>query len=164
VDGGLDRDGLMITVQNHTGNKLDWFLRTNVKMSTKQIAGGYTRVTLDIEIIDDVPSGEPDYILGDGSIVPVGGYRAMVAAYLPGWASNEEISGAPTILYGPDGPMRVMGTRVDVLRGGKTSFKVAFDAPPGHHIELLPSGRFFPTPIHVDGKVYSEDSGRSIPI
>jgi uncharacterized protein DUF4012 len=163
VDGSLARDGMMITIQNHAGNKLDWFLRSSVEITKEKKDLDFTRVTLHVRLDEPAaPAKEPAYIVGDGSIVPAGGYRALVAAYLPGWATNVKIDGAPTLLYGPDGPMRVSGTRVDVPAGGSTSFDISFDAPAGAHLVLLPSGRFFPTTIRVDGRTYAEDSGVSI--
>jgi uncharacterized protein DUF4012 len=164
VDGSLDHDGLMISIQNHAGNKLDWFLRSSVDVTAKKVVGGFARVTLAVKITDDVPPGEPPFVLGDGSIVPVGGYRAMVAAYLPGWATSVKVDGAPTILYGPDGPMRVIGTRIDVAPGGSATFHISFDAPPGARLDLLSSGRFFPTTFRYGSETYREDSRRSIAI
>ena len=162
VDGALVRNGLMVTVQNHTGNKLDWFLRPAVDVAAKKLADGYTRVTLSIRIANPTPRNEPEYIFGDGSIVPPGGYRAFVATYLPGWATNVELTGGPTIIVGSDGPMRVIGTRLDVPRLGTAILRVAFDAPPQATIELLPSGRFPATPVRVGKEVFDDGGRRSI--
>src|SRR5207245_6582317 len=110
VDGALDPDGLMVTIQNHTGNKLDWFLRPSVDVIAKALPDGFTRVTLQISIANPTPSTEPPYIAGDGSIVPRGGYRGLVAVYLPGWASTVPEIGDPTLLAGTAGRMPLIRT------------------------------------------------------
>ena len=164
VDGSLRQDGLMITIQNHGGNKLDWFLRPSMSITTQKKTDGFTRVTLDIHIANPSPVGEAQYIEGDGSIVPVGGYRAFVAAYLPGWATNVDLTGAPTIVFGPDGPMRVVGTRVDIPHGGVKDIRIAFDAPPHASIELLPSGRVPGMPVRLRGRTYTDGVRRLLEI
>jgi len=164
VDGSLARDGLMITIQNQGGNKLDWFLRPSMSISTAKKSDGYTRVTVDVHIDDPAPVGEAPYIVGTGSIVPVGGYRAFVAAYLPGWATNVDLSGGATIVFGPDGPMRVVGTRIDIARGDTKDIRVAFDAPPGASIELLPSGRVPAVPVRFRGRVHTDGVRRTFQI
>jgi hypothetical protein len=156
VDGALDRNGLMITIQNHGGNKLDWFLRPTVSVSTRRKADGYTRLTLVVRIADPAPAGQDSYIEGDGSIVPVGDYRAFVAAYLPGWATNVDIVGGPTLVFGPDGPMRVVGTRIDIPRSGAKEIRIAFDAPPGARMVLIPSGRVPAVPVRFRGRVHTD--------
>jgi len=162
VDGSLERNGLMVTIQNHAGNKLDWFLRPSVDVQEKKLKDGFTRVTLEIHIPNPTPPKESIYVLGDGAIVPPGAYRALVAAYLPGWATNVEITGTPTLLFGQDGRMRVIGGRLDIAAGATVIVRVAFDAPPNARADLLPSGRFRPIKFRVAGRVLDDDSRRSI--
>ena len=159
VDGALDRNGLMVTIQNHTGNKLDWFLRPTVDITRKTLPDGFERVTLQISIANPTPRSEPTYIAGDGSIVPRGGYRAFVVVYLPGWATNVDVVGDPTLIVGTDGPMRVIGTRVDVLRNQTRIVRIVFVAPPAARVALLPSGRFPPMVVHMGGTSF-DDAGR----
>jgi hypothetical protein len=152
VDGALRRDGLMVTVQNHGGNKLDWFLRPTVTVATRRLKDGYRKVTLRITIDNPTPQNQPANITGGGTFVPVGTYRAFVAVYLPGWATNVEIQGSSTLIAGPDGPMRVVGTRLDVARAHTQYVVVVFDAPPKAQIDLMPSGRIPPVPFDFAGR------------
>src|SRR5205823_1063493 len=82
MDGALDTNGVMLTVQNQTGNKLDWFVKPSMDLSVEQHAGGWRRVHLRIRIANPTPLGEPPYIAGDGKLVPSGTDRALVAVYL----------------------------------------------------------------------------------
>ena len=163
VDGSLERDGLMVTIQNHTGNKEDWFLRSTVDVSAEQIPGRGKQVTLRIRIENPTPRREPTYILGDSSLVPRGTYRAMVAVYLPGWAENVKIPATTPLLVGPDGPMRVIGTRVDVPLRGAAVVTVVFEAPLGQQgIEILPAGRHRPIRYRFEGQVLTDARPRRI--
>jgi len=162
VDGALRREGLMVTIQNHSGNKLDWFLRTTMTVGTRRLRDGHTRVTLTIAITNPTPPNQPLYVTGDGSIVPPGTYRAFVAVYLPGWATDVELAGGRTLIVGPDGPMRVIGTRIDVGRTETMNVVVTFDAPPNARIQLLPSGRIPPMTVDVRGKQLDDAKPRAI--
>jgi hypothetical protein len=158
MDGSLDPNGLMLTVQNHTGNKLDWFVRPAMDLSVEQRPGGWRRVHLRIRIANPTPLGQPAYIAGDGNLVAPGAERALVAVYLPGWATNVEMPGHTVLIGGRDGRMRVVGTRVDIARAAIVVIDVTFDAPPGaRDIVLLPSGRPHPVPL-VDGKARFNDA------
>jgi hypothetical protein len=158
MDGALDPNGLMLTVQNQSGNKLDWFVHARMMISVERLRGGWRRAHLRIKIVNQAPAGEPAYIAGNGKLVPVGTERALVAVYLPGWASNVEMPGSTVLIVGPDGPMRVIGTRVDVARGASVEVDVTFDAPPRvRSFVLLPSARAQPVPL-VDGGTRVNDA------
>jgi hypothetical protein len=150
ADGALERDGLMLTVQNHTGNKLDWFLRPSMDLRFDKRPGGWRRVHLRIRIGNPTPPGEVRYIAGNGSLVPRGAHRALVAVYLPGWAVNVQMPGRKVVLVGADGASRVIGTRLDIGRGESAVIEVAFSVPPDiHRMVLLPSARATPVPLTV---------------
>ena len=142
VDGPMKRDGLMLTVQNHTGNKLDWFLRPSMTLRVEDGPGPFRRLHLRIQILNPTPDGESAYVAGDGKLVRPGDHRALVAVYLPGWASQVRIPGRKIAVVGPDGPSHVIGTRVDIAQGATVTIDVEFSAPPGvHRILLTPSAR-----------------------
>jgi len=158
MDGALDGHGLMLTVQNQTGNKLDWFVKPQMALSDERLARGWRRVHLRISIANPTPAGEPPYIAGDGTLVPPGTDRALVAVYLPGWATNVEMPGRTVAIVGPDGPMRVIGARVDIARGAAVQIDVTFDAPPGEQqIVLLPSGRARAVPLRDGARWFSDE-------
>jgi hypothetical protein len=163
VDGSLDRNGVMVTIQNHTGNKLDWFLRASVDLSVENLSASYRRARMTIQIKNPTVSRAPSYIAGTGDLVPVGGYRALVAVYLPGWATNIQMPGNKVVIAGPDGPMRVVGARVDILRQSAKMVTVLFDIPiTVRSIELLPSGRFPAMLLRFKERLYNDGARRSI--
>jgi hypothetical protein len=162
MDGALERDGLMVTVQNHGGNKLDWFLRPSLEARISDAPRGGHRITLTISIANPTPADESKYVAGDGSLVPVGDYRALVAVYLPGWATSVRVPGRSVALVGPDGPSRVIGTRVDIARGATVTLTVQFTAPPeADRLVLVPSGRARPVPVRI-GSQRSDDAATRV--
>lgn len=163
VNGTLEPDGLMVSVQNHGGNKLDWFLRVGGRLDVRPRPGGWHRVSVSVDITNRYPNGEPPYVIGDGSAAPAGSYRAFVTFYLPSWATNAELNGAPVIAVGTDGPMRVLGGRVDIPRGTTTRLTIEFSAPPAEdRIVLLPSARAKPVSFRVPDGTIVDDRRRFI--
>jgi hypothetical protein len=155
----------MLTVQNHGGNKLDWFLRPSMDARVVERPDGTRRITLTIGIHNPTPAKESRYVAGDGTIVPVGDYRALVAVYLPGWATNVRIPGRSVALVGEDGASRVIGTRVDVARGGTVTVRVEFTAPAGiDRFVLIPSGRAQPVPARIGSERVDDAVPRSVKI
>ncbi len=165
IDGALDRNGFMVTVQNHTGNKLDWFIRPRVQISVEHPRNEWRRINVRIRIVNPTPAGEPPYVAGDGRLVRPGDHRALVAVYLPGWATNVELPGRTVNLVGPDGPMRVIGTRIDVPRGGEATLDVVFSVPPrAHRLVLLPSARARPVIVVAERRRLDDSRPHVIPI
>lgn len=165
LDGSVSRDGLMLTVQNHTGNKLDWFLRPSMDLRVAPRPDGRRRFRLRIRIENPTPPGEPPYVAGDGSLVPPGSHRSLVALYLPGWAADVEMPRSTVAIVGADGDSRVIGTRIDIARGQSVTIEVAFSAPPGvDRLLLLPSGRARPVPMMFGPKRLDDERTRIIPL
>ena len=158
IDGGLERDGLMVTVQNHGGNKLDWFVRPSLALDVEHPNGRFRRFRVRIRIDNPTPRNEPEYVAGDGRFVPRGDHRAFVAVYLPAWATNVELVDRQPLAVGTDGPMRVIATRLDIRRGAHEIIELAFSVPPGvERILLLPSSRAVPTSVRF-GELVTDDT------
>ncbi|MGH2785983.1 MAG: DUF4012 domain-containing protein [Actinomycetota bacterium] len=165
IDGRLERDGFMVTVQNHAGNKLDWFIRPSVSLQVEHPEGRLRRIRARISIDNPTPSGEPTYVGGDGRFVPPGDHRAFVAVYLPGWASNVSMVGHEVLVIGTDGPMRVVATRLDIARGGSAVVEVLFNVPPEvARIILLPSARAAPVTVRLEELVVDDSVMRALAI
>lgn len=163
LDGRLARDGLMVTVQNHGGNKLDWFVRASVDLTLERREGKLRRITARIRIDNPTPKGEPLYVAGDGGIVPKGAYRAFVSVYLPGWATNVGWVNRKPLVVGTDGPMRVVATRFDIGRGGFAVAELVFDVPDEiARILVLPSARSVPVPFRLNGRSVDDSVARPV--
>jgi hypothetical protein len=155
----------MLTVQNHGGNKLDWFLRPSMTARIVDRPGGSRRITLTIAIQNPTPMKESKFVAGDGSLVPTGDYRALVAVYLPGWATDVRVPGRSVALVGADGPSRVIGTRVDIARGRTLTLTVEFTAPSGvERLVLIPSGRAKPVPARIGARRLDDEVPRALAI
>jgi hypothetical protein len=165
IDGALQRDGFMVTVQNHAGNKLDWYVRPTVELRVEHRPGRLRRVHAEIRITNPTPDGQSAAVAGDGTIVTRGDYRGFVVVYLPGWATNIEMKGGGIVSVGPDGPMRVIGALVDIRRGTTATVDVSFSVPQSvDHVVLLPSARVRPVPVKAGGLVLDDAKRRVIPI
>ena len=165
MDGRLERDGFMATVQNHGGNKLDWFVRSSVELAVEHPEGRFRRVRAKIRIENLTPPGEPPYVAGNGLIVPKNVYQAFVAVYLPGWATNVELVGRKALVIGTDGPMRVIATRLDIRRAASEFVEVVFSVPPGmERIVLLPSARPAPVPFRIGDRTVDDSAKRALTV
>ncbi|MEX2558103.1 MAG: DUF4012 domain-containing protein [Actinomycetota bacterium] len=165
MDGRLERDGFMATVQNHGGNKLDWYVRSSVELAVERPEGRFRRVRAKIRIENLTPPGEPPYVAGNGVIVPKNVYRAFVAIYLPGWATNVELVGREALVIGTDGPMRVVATRLDIRRARSEVVEVVFSVPPGmDRIVVLPSARSVPVPFRIGDRTVDDSAKRALTV
>lgn len=165
ADGALERDGLLVSVQNHSGNKLDWFVRPEVSATVTDRPGGWKRVHLRVRITNAASYDEPAYIIGNGTYAPVALYRSLVAFHLPGWAANVEIAPGAPAMVGPEGAMRVIGARIDVPLGETVTVDVSFSAPPGNDaLTILPSGRAFPVSYRFEGFATDDAKPRRVRI
>lgn len=165
IDGRIERDGFMVTVQNHGGNKLDWFVRTSVDLEVEEPAGRFRRVRARIRIDNPTPRRQPGYVTGNGVIVPKGVHRAFVAVYLPGWATNVEFVNRTALVIGTDGPMRVVATRLDIARASSAVVELVFSVPPGvERLILLPSARAVPMEVRLNDGVLDDSTRRILAV
>ncbi|MDP1821168.1 MAG: DUF4012 domain-containing protein [Acidimicrobiales bacterium] len=164
ADGSLpDLDGpdaVHLTVQNVAGNKLDYFVDTEVALSGALLPARPGSVRAEVVVSNTAPEGvdDPPYIYGPFNDDQVAGlYRGVVTLYLPRGATVREVSGDPPRdpphVFTEDGRPLVSYT-VD-LPAGATS-RVAFDITlpprPDGRYELLavPSPRIRPTVLRTD--------------
>jgi hypothetical protein len=145
VTGALRPDAILVAVQNHGGNKLDWFVRPRVRVTVDERRAA-TKVQLDIEVPNPTPQGLGTFVGGGGGSLPYGTYRGLVTAYLPDAARHVRIHPGPPNAVGQDGPMKVIAVRVDVPRVSKRTVRVEFVLP--RHVSqlvILSSGRYHGT-------------------
>jgi hypothetical protein len=144
IDGSVPDDGLLVSVVNRSGNKLDWFLDVATTVDVESTADADT-VTLTVTLHNAVdPALEPRYVAGpyaDG--LAAGQYLGVVTATLPGTASDVTVDGGPVVVAGRDGPSLLYGARVLVDPGGDATVVFRFAVGPGEMagVALEPSGR-----------------------
>lgn len=148
ADGSLQSNSLMVSVVNRAGNKLDRFLNIASDISFAR-KGSDSEVTLRVTLRNDMPAGEPPYVMGSeaGTGVEPGSYLGILTVDLPGAARNGRIDGVEHLaVAGADGPTRVIGYQIELDPGAERTVLVRFLLP-AHTgaIRVEPSARVPPT-------------------
>jgi hypothetical protein len=150
LDGELDADSLMVSSQNRSPSKLDYFIEVRAGLSS-QIVGDVRRVELQIALDNTVDIAvEPWYVTGpqpwDDTPVQVGEYVTLLTVNLPGAATNASIDGVEDLsVAGADGPTRIIATTLSVMPGDRELRTVRFDLPVSQtEIYVEPSARADP--------------------
>jgi hypothetical protein len=152
IDGSLPPRGVLLSVVNRGGNKLDWFLGVRADMSVETGADA-DHVVVTVALHNRVdPAAETRYVAGpypSSGLVP-GQYLGVVTMSLPDEAANVDVEGGNVVVAGPDGGGQLVGAEVLVDAGGNASVVFAFDLPPGtRSLPVLPSGRAEPIEWHL---------------
>jgi len=143
MSGALPDNGLLLSVLNTGGNKLDQFLDISAVMNWES-RGDTRHVSVTITMTNSSPDALPRYVAGPypGLDTVAGEYRGILALTVPKAASGPTAEGADLFLSGEDGPTRLIGTKVGLGRGGSTTVTLGFDLPTSEStIEVLPSAR-----------------------
>jgi hypothetical protein len=161
ADGALpdNPDFAALAVENLTGNKLDYYLNTRLRVTGRRPAGDLGRLTAQITITNTAPrNGRPAYVFGPflPSFQP-GEYDGLVNLYLPAGVSIAGSSGldqpGSLALQGEAG--RSIASFRTVLQAGQSrvvtlDLKLA-PRPPGQYVlDLVPVPRVRPTSVEVD--------------
>jgi hypothetical protein len=150
IDGTMPPDALTLAVSNRGANKLDQFLAVSATVDVQaddDSAGSGSTVEVDVTVTNNSPEQLPTYVAGPnvGSPVGEGVYLGFVSLTIPGAAGNGRIEGGQPTALGPDGPVRVMATLVEVPRGASTTVRFHFELPEGsREMNVLPSARVPP--------------------
>lgn len=144
VDGRLDDESLMLAVLNRAGNKLDRFLAVDATLARTTVREG-TEFDLAVRLANQVPDGEPAYVIGPhpDATVGAGVYFGLLSVNLPGAARRVEVVGNPDLtVLGRDGPTVVAALPVTVEPGGTIEVRFRFTIPgPGGQFRIEPTAR-----------------------
>ena len=162
VSGVLPRDGLMISVENHAGNKLDQFLPVAATITHRRVPSG-SEVTMKVTIANLAPTvGVNGYILGPypSSDFVAGEYGGILAINIPFVARDIHLDGVSRIVAaGPDGSTRVVAGNMRLLRGQSADYTLRFTVPRGYeNLEVIPSARY-PAVQYRAGSQHWDDNG-----
>lgn len=164
VDGSLQEDSLLVGAVNRGANKLDWFLDVGAELRTQAGPGG-TEVTLEIELTNRTPDGEPQYVAGpdesvDGPPLAAGDWRGFLTVNLPGAATDPVVEGLDLAVDGWSGATRVVSAVVLVPKGQTSTQVVRFTLPPGSEVvDVEPSARVHPVQWGSGGERWSDETG-----
>jgi hypothetical protein len=163
ADGALPAGGLMVTAQNVSANKQDWFLDPHVQITTAQAADGAWRIRLTVSIANPVPARTSPYIDGSYRDLRNGDHRTMIAVYLPRAAYGIRSLDETFSDRGEDPPLRMFAKRIVIRRGDARHVTIDFSMPaskPG--AVILPSGRVRPVRYQVNDLVTDDATSRLV--
>ncbi len=165
VSGQLRPDSLLLAVLNRAGNKLDQFLHVSAAFEHARATGG-SQVTVRIHLENQTPAtGLNEYVEGPYSSDFVAGeYSGILSVDIPGVSRAIQLTGGGNLVAaGPDGPARVVGTQIQVLRGEKKDYTLTFRVPTGYeHVTIEPSARYPAVTWTADGQTWHDDSARTV--
>ncbi len=163
ADGALPAepsDVAMLSVQNFSGNKLDYYLDSEVRFSGERRPGAVGRLRADVTLTNTAPAGSrsPAYVFGPvNPNLKAGEYSGLVTLYLPTGAKLSATSG--DLVAGPPGvvteagrtavtfPVRVdAGQRVHVV----LDLELPAASDDGYRFDVVPVSRVRPTTVAVD--------------
>lgn len=146
-DSGLSRDlgapahdGVLATVQNIGGNKLDSYARRSVYHGCRIDGESAARCVTDVTIENETPSGLTRF---EYQYLPYGLFKNVVEIYVPATAEvvSVEVGGeAADFFEAPEDGFEAIGVYVEIPRGRQTKISVAYDLPPSnaYSLEVLP--------------------------
>jgi hypothetical protein len=165
VAGILPRDGLMISLDNRAGNKLDQFLPVAATITHRPVAGG-SEVTMQVRVANLSPEGLPRYVQGPYTIpeFAAGEYKGILSVNVPFVSRDVHLDGVQQVVAaGPDQTTRVVAGNIDILRGQSVTYTVRFTLPKGYErIEVVPSARYPAIAYTAGAKQWPDDGPRTI--
>jgi hypothetical protein len=165
LDGTVRADSLMVSVLNRGGNKLDYWLPSDVRLDLRAV-GDHTEGSIRMRLRNTTPPDEPAYVAGPHYGLPLqpGEYLGLAAVTLPGSASGGRFEGVDQLaVAGADGPTRVIATEFQLPRGEERTIVVRFRLPGRHgalHVE--PSAREPSVPWSFRAERWRDDRAHTV--
>ena len=165
VSGVLPRDGLMISMDNRAGNKLDQFLPVAAEITHHPVAGG-TEVVVTIKVANLAPDGLPRYVQGPYTVPEfvAGQYKGILNVNVPFVSRDVHLDGVERVVAaGPDQSTRVVAGNMSLLRGQAGTYTLRFTVPKGfEHLVVLPSARYPAIGYTAGSKQWSDDGPHTV--
>lgn len=156
-------DAVHLTVQNLAGNKLDYYLDSDLRLVGTRPAGEAGALEATIRLTNTAPIGarEPTYIFGPfpglAADLDAGVLRSLVTLYLPAGATVGPAAGDATVepvSEGTEGGRPYVSFIVDVPAGQSRAVTLPVRLAPrperGYGLVVVPSPRVRPTTAGVD--------------
>jgi hypothetical protein len=159
VSGSLTPRSVDVSLINIGGSKLDQYMGVQVTVTTRA-AGLNTQVTLATKVSNTTPAGQSQYIAGPfvGSPEAYGQYNGLVAANVPGTATDLSINGAgPAAARGGEGPTWLVAAPINLMAGADQTVTVRFTMPGSHgSMVLVPSARIPAEQWTANGRTFDD--------
>lgn len=158
-DAGLDRDlggpeydGVLVTVQNIGGNKLDSYARRKIHHSCHIDGEAASRCETTVTLTNKTPLGLTPY---EYQYRPYGLFKNVLEIYVPANADLQSVEvGDKREDYfdHPEDGYRSVGVPIELPRGESTTMRVAYELPAENDYTL----EVIPQPLVVDASVEIE--------
>ncbi len=160
IDGALDPNGLMVTLQNISANKLDWYIKPRIAFRTVWVRRGVRRVEMSVTFTNNQRTRTSDVVEGIAYNrlhgMENGEHRVFLVAYLPKSAVEVASADPPFSSAGVDGPMKVVGFNYGVKVGDTRTVKITFSVPKDQLFTMLPSARATPVVVSTPRAVFTD--------
>ncbi len=159
ADGSLAPNDLMVSVQNVSASKLDFFIQPIVTMQVQQFSD-HQRVDMYVTVTNPRRPVTSAYIEGGTAccVLP-GDQRIYLLFYLPASAFNINAYTPEFSTEGSDGPMTVVGMIYIVPYSQTVQVHISFFLPPSlASVTVLPSSRVAPEEYYVNGGFHISDA------
>lgn len=159
ADGDLEPDSLLISVQNASGSKRDYYLDPTMSIQAlDDDREDRQRYRATATLPNPVVEPTAQIVEGTNSLVPPGFHRAYVTFTLPGAATDVAVTGGRLSRQGSDGPTELVAVWLQVPAGGSGSASIEFDLPASlRSVEILPSARIRPVTYTVGAQDVVDD-------
>ncbi|MDQ1419901.1 MAG: hypothetical protein QOJ52_1863 [Acidimicrobiaceae bacterium] len=166
ADGALGPNKMMVSVQNVSASKLDFFIKPIVTMQVQRFSE-HQQVDMYVTLTNPRRPVTSPYIEGGTKccVVP-GDQRIYLLLYLPASATNIRSYKPDFSTAGTDGGMTVVGMIYVVPYGQTSQVHISFYLPPSQtFVILVPSSRVLPVQYIVNGGFRTDDAmPRKLPI
>ncbi len=148
ASGRIPPDGMLISMENFDGNKLDWYLQPHVDL--KLVGSRDGRVHAEMTFIVTNPPRNPTSTQIEGGTDNA--HFFWLDLHLPGGTTNLR-SVDKAFQTGGNDPPSTFGVIIDSVHTGETkSWRFSFDLPAGlSKLQVLPSARVHPLTMRVNG-------------
>jgi hypothetical protein len=154
-------EAVALTVQNLAGNKLDYYLETELDLKGRRDAEVFGEVDATVTLRNTAPAGatQPQYVFGPGPTetpLPAGVERALVTMYLPPGTSVAGVGGdrpLEPVASGTEAGRPYAAFTLDVPAGQARTVTLSLRLAPRpegpYWLDVVPSPRVLPTRVRV---------------
>jgi hypothetical protein len=150
ASGAIVPYGLMISPQNVSANKLDYFIKPKVTMNVTRLPS-FTQVDMTVTT-HNAPRAQTSPVIegGQPGFEKPGDHRVYLLVYLPSDAFDVGNATPGFVTVGTDGGMKVVGMIYTTPLGQTSNITISFRLPLSWaNVVLLPSGRLNPIDVTV---------------
>jgi hypothetical protein len=164
ASGAIAPFGMMVSPQNASANKLDYFIKPTVTMTVRR-TDTYRQVNMTVTVTNPPRVKTSPIIEGSQAGSQPGDHEVNLLLYLPSAVFDVGNAKPGFSIVGTDGGMKVVGLNFTTAVGHTSNIDVSFRLPLSWaEVVLLPSGRLTPIPVTVNNLRYTDAVPVAIPV